>query len=187
MLEHLLDRGGALNFANTKNLLAKRDREWNVNEIPQIYFNRVVKAIKSLVQNGINSDLNKQRDMALYHLKATGEFDAAVREWEQKPTASKMWLSIKTFISMEYAKENKQNKLTTKQFSANAIQEQAEVMEELIATLTGAHTRQMDNLVRSTTEAMKEMMLLLKENKNSNINVTNEEKNKEIRKMKEIQ
>jgi hypothetical protein len=28
-----------------------------------------------------------------------------------------------------------------------------------------AHTQQMENLVRSTTEAMKEMMLLLKENK----------------------
>jgi hypothetical protein len=115
--------------------------------------------------------------MALYHLKATGEFDAAVCDWEQKPTGSKMWSSIKTFISMEYARENKENKLIMKQFSANAIQEQAEAMEELIATPTEAHTRQMENLVRSTTKAMKEMMQLLEENKNSNINVTNEEKN----------
>jgi hypothetical protein len=36
----------------------------------------------------------------------------------------------------------------------------------------------MENLVRSTSEAMKEMMLLLKENKNSNINATKEETNK---------
>jgi hypothetical protein len=48
MLEHLLDRGGALDFANTKNLIAKRDGEWNVDENPQIYFNRVEKAMKSL-------------------------------------------------------------------------------------------------------------------------------------------
>jgi hypothetical protein len=47
MLEHLLNRGGALNFADTKNLIAERDEEWNVNENPQIYFNRVEKAIKS--------------------------------------------------------------------------------------------------------------------------------------------
>jgi hypothetical protein len=61
-------------------------------------------------------------------------------------------------------------------------------MEELIATLMEAYTQQMENLVRSTTEAMKEMMLLLKENQNSNINVTNEEKKqKETRKTKEIQ
>ncbi len=79
---------------------------------------------------------------------------------------------------MEYARENRQNKLTTKQFSANAIQEQAEATKELIATLMETHTRQMENLVRSTTEATKEMMLFVKENKSSNMNVTNEEKNK---------
>jgi hypothetical protein len=105
--------------------------------------------------------------MALYHLKATGEFDATVCKWEQKPTASKTRSNIKTFISMEYAKENKQNKLIAKQSSANAIQEQAEATEKLLATLTEAHTQQMKNLVRSTAEATKEMMLLLKENKNS--------------------
>jgi hypothetical protein len=48
MLEHLLDRGGALDFADTKNLVAKRDVEWNINKNPQIYFNRVEKALKSL-------------------------------------------------------------------------------------------------------------------------------------------
>jgi hypothetical protein len=120
--------------------------------------------------------------MALYHLKATGGFNAPVCEWEQTPTARIAWTNIKTFISMEYAKENKQNKLTAKPFSADAIQEQAEAMEELIANLMEAHTRQMENLVRSTTEAMKEMMLLLKENKNSNINAMNEEKNKSNKK-----
>ncbi len=34
MLKNLLNRGGALNFADTKNLLAKRDGEWNVNKNP---------------------------------------------------------------------------------------------------------------------------------------------------------
>ncbi len=82
MLEHLLNRGEALDFANTKNLLAKRDGEWNINKNPQIYFNRVEKAMKSLAQNGINSDLNKQRDMALYHLKAAWEFNVAFCKWE---------------------------------------------------------------------------------------------------------
>jgi hypothetical protein len=179
MLEHLLDRGGALNFADTINLQAKRDGEWNVNKNPQIYFNRVEKVIKSLAQNGVNSDLNKQKDMALYHLKATGEFDATVCEWEQKPTARKNVGKHKIFHFNGICKRNKQNKLTKKQFSANAIQEQAEAMEELIATLMEAHSQQMENLVRSTTEAMKKMMLLLKENKNSNITSTNEEQNKQ--------
>ena len=180
MIQHLLTRGGALDFADTKDLLAERDGEWNVTENPQLYFNRVEKAIKGLIRNGINSDLNERRDIALFHLKATGEFDPAVREWEAKPAAQKTWANIKTFISTEYAKENKQNKLTAKQFKANAIDEQAEATEELIAALTEAHTKQMETLIKSTTETMKEMMLLLKDNKNPNNSnkLTDEEKKK---------
>jgi hypothetical protein len=68
--------------------------------------------------------------MALYYLKASGEFDAAVRGWEQKPSASKTWTNIKSFIATEYARENKQNKLIAKQYKANAMEEQAEATEE---------------------------------------------------------
>ena len=178
MIGHLLTRGGALDFADTKDLLAERDGEWNVTKNPQLYFNRVEKAIKGLTRNGINSDLNERKDIALFHLKATGEFDAAVREWEAKPAADKTWANIKTFITAEYAKENKQNKLSAKHFKANAIQEQAEITEEIIANLTEAHTRQMETLVKTTTEAMKEMMLLLKNNNAPNDKITDEEKKK---------
>jgi hypothetical protein len=179
MIGHLLSRGGALDFADTRDLLAERDGEWNVTENPQLYFNRVEKAIKGLIRNGINSDLNERRDIALFHLKATGEFDPAVREWEAKLAADKTWANIKTFITAEYAKENKQNKLSAKHFKANAIQEQAEITEEIIANLTEAHTRQMETLVKTTTEAMKEMMLLLKNNNNTpNDKATDEEKKK---------
>ncbi len=45
MLDHLCNRGSALDFADTKTLLAERDAGWNINEIPQIYFNRVEKAM----------------------------------------------------------------------------------------------------------------------------------------------
>ena len=77
--------------------------------------------MKGLTRNGINSDPNERKDIALFHLKATGEFDAAVREWEAKPAADKTWTNIKTFITAEYAKENKQNKLSAKHFKANAF------------------------------------------------------------------
>ncbi len=75
---------------------------------------------------------------------------------------------LSTFISAEYAKENKQNKHTTKLFKANAIQEQAEATEELIAALTKNHAHQMEGLISSTTNTMKKIMLLLKEKKNPN-------------------
>jgi hypothetical protein len=77
------------------------------------------------------------------------------QQWTKCRQTSKM------FISAEYACKNKQNKLTAKQFKANAMEEQAEAMEELIATLTENHTRQVEALIKSTTEAMKEMMQLV--------------------------
>ena len=181
MIDHLKARGGALDFADTKTLLSERDTEWDISENPQVYFNRVEKAVKALTRAGITSDMNERRDMALYYLKATGEFDAAVREWENKAAADKTWANIKTFIATEYARENKQNKLTAKQFKANLIEEQAEATEELIATLTENHTRQMETLIKSTTDAMKEMMQLIKSNGSTPTNptnTTNEEKKK---------
>ena len=124
-----------------------------------------------------------------YYLKATGEFDAAVREWENKPAADKTWQNIKTFISTEYARENKQNKLTAKNFKANMIQEQAEATEELIAALTEKHTEQMETLIKSTTEAMKEMMALIKNDKKEPSGQSNDEKKKkrEERRKKHIE
>ncbi len=162
-IDHLKVRGGALDFTDTKTLLTDRDMEWDISENPQIYFNRVEKAVKALTRANITSDMNQLQDMALYHFKASGEFDAAVREWENKPATDKTWVNIKTFISVEYArKKKKQKKLTAKQFKANAMEEQAEAMEESIATLTENHTHQMEALTKSTTEAMKEMMQLVK-------------------------
>jgi hypothetical protein len=125
ILTHLRNRGGALDFADTKTLVAERDSEWDAGEVPQIYFNQVKKAIQGLTQAGIASDLNEHLDMALYFLKASRELDAAIREWEQRPAGQKMWQNIKTFISAEYTKENKHNKLTAKNFKANMIEEQA--------------------------------------------------------------
>jgi hypothetical protein len=162
MIDHLKARGGELDFADTNTLLAERDMEWDISKNPQIYFNRVENAVKTLTRANITSNMNQLQDMALYHFKASGEFNAAVREWENKSAADKTLVNIKTFISAEYARENKQNKLTAKQFKANAIEEQAEATEELIATLTENHTRQMEALIKSTTEAMKEMMQLIK-------------------------
>jgi methionine synthase II (cobalamin-independent) len=70
-------------------LLAERYGEWDATEVPQIYFNQVEKAIQGLTRAGINSDLNERCDMALYYLKASGEFDTSVQEWEQRPAAQK--------------------------------------------------------------------------------------------------
>ena len=158
IIAHLHNRGGQLDFADTKKLIKERDSEWDGSEVPQVYFNCITKAMEQLQRARISSDLNEQRDMALFYLKASGEYNPAVREWENKPTANKTWANIKVFISNEFAKENKQTKVTAKQFKANLIEEQAEITEELINNLMQAHTKQIEILVKSNMEAMKEMI-----------------------------
>jgi hypothetical protein len=116
--------------------------------------------------------------MVLYYLIASGVFDAAVREWEQRPTGQKTWHNIITFISIEHTKENKQNKLTAKKFKANMIKEQAQATEELIAALTENHMHQMETLIKSTTDAMKEMMSIIKNEQKAPDNQSNDEKKK---------
>jgi hypothetical protein len=95
MLTHLRNRGGALDFADTKALLVEQDGECYASKVPQLYFNRVEKAILGLTCASINSDLDEHRNMAHYFLKASGKFDAAVREWEHKSAAQKTWGDIK--------------------------------------------------------------------------------------------
>ncbi len=98
MVTHLQNRGGALDFADTKKLLAERDAEWDASEVPQLYFNWVEKTIQELIQAGINLDLNECRDMVLFYHKSSGEFDGAIQEWENRPAGQKTWQNIKTFI-----------------------------------------------------------------------------------------
>jgi hypothetical protein len=112
MINHLKARGGALDFANTKTLLAERDAEWDISKNPQNYFNRTKQAIRSLARAGITSDLNEQRDMTLYYFKASGEFDVVVREWENKPAVEKCGQTSKHSSQQNtHARTNKTNLL----------------------------------------------------------------------------
>jgi hypothetical protein len=163
MITHLRNCGGQMDFRDTKKLILEQDSERDTDEVPQVYFNRVEKAIKQLERARIQLNLNKHRDTALYFLKASGEYNAAVREWEAKPETDKTWANRKIFISTKHAKENKQNKLTAKQFKANLIKEQANATKESITNLTEAHTKQMDILIKSTADVMKEMINLMEQ------------------------
>jgi hypothetical protein len=173
MIDHLRNREGALGFADTKTLLVERDTEWKLSKVQQLYFSKVEKAMRGLTRAGINSDPNELRDMALFYLKITGKFDAAIHEWEAKPLADKTWANIKSFISTKYAKGNKQTKLKGKQFKANTMEEQAKATKEHINALTENHMCQMETLIRSTTEAMKEMMTLVKIGNTNSTNANN--------------
>jgi hypothetical protein len=76
----------------------------------------------------------------------------------------------------------KQNNLTAKQYKANVMEEQAEATEELIANLTESHTCQMEIIIKSKTEAMKEMIALVKSENRSPTNNMKRQKRKKGRK-----
>jgi hypothetical protein len=65
------------------------------------------------------------------------------------------------------------------------IEEQAKATEELIAALTEKHTQQMEALIKSTTEAMKEMMSLIKNKRKEPGKQSNEEKKKKREEQKQ--
>jgi hypothetical protein len=58
------------------------------------------------------------------------------------------------------------------------IKEQAKATEELIAALTKNHTHQMETLIKSTTNATKEMMSLIMNKQKAPNNQSNDEKKK---------
>jgi hypothetical protein len=112
MINHFRNRGGALDFVDTKALIAEKDKGWDPSEVPKIYFNRVKKAIKHLTRAGILLDLKERTDMTLCYVKSSREFYMAVREWKAKPVAIKTWANIKVFVCTEHAcEENKVNLL----------------------------------------------------------------------------
>jgi hypothetical protein len=89
--------------------------------------------------------------------------------------------NIKVFICTKHAQENKQNKLTMKQFRIDVMEEQVKAMEELIASLTKNHTNLIEILIKSNNYAMKEMLALLKcktKNSGNHTNATNKTKKK---------
>ena len=58
------------------------------------------------------------------------------------------------------------------------IEEQAKATEELIAAFTEKHTQQMETLIKSTTEAMKQMLSLINNEKKEPGKQSDEEKKK---------
>jgi hypothetical protein len=46
IIKHLRNQGGNLDLSDTMKLIQERDSEWDGNEVPQVYFNGVTKAME---------------------------------------------------------------------------------------------------------------------------------------------
>lgn len=152
MINHLRKRGGGLDHVDIMKIRKERDEPWDCTENPATYFARVEKNVHLLslvTPTPIHTDMTEKMMTVLAAASGSGLFNAAIREWEQKPEREKTWDNIKVFISEEYCKAQKRGELTAKQAGFGS----ANAMQEAITDVT----KDQANLATNVVEALKEM------------------------------
>ena len=106
MLTHLRDRWGSMDYVDITALLAECDAPWNAAEVPTKYFNRADKARRQLARANIQIDERAMMAKALKSFKDAGDFDAAIREWEARPIATRTYSNLKVVMCAKFSKLN---------------------------------------------------------------------------------
>ena len=104
-------------------------------------------------------------------------FGSGNKDQQPRRRGKTLRLSIQQRMQKNMSRTNSQQK----NFKANMIKEQAKATEELIAALTEKHTQQMETLIKSTTEAMKQMLSLINNETKEPGKKPDEEKKKNVR------
>ena len=106
---------------------------------------------------------------ALKSFKDAGDFDASIREWEARPVIAQTYANFKVVMCAEFSKLNRQDATTaraTGHASANNVVEQmAKATEELVAELTERHSKQVESIIKSNSEAMEKLTAAILANK----------------------
>ena len=175
MITHLRTHWGAMDYVDINALMAECDATWDATEVPTKHFNRVDKACRQLARANIQIDERAMMVKALKAFKDTGDFDAAIREWEARPTATQTYPNLKIVMCTEYAKLNRQDATTAKatgHASANMVEEFAQATEELVAELTEKHAKQIEALIKANNDAMQKLTAAITSNKTLEASVT---------------
>ena len=160
MITHLRSRWGDADFVDKCALINELNQPWSAAEVPTIYFNRIEKAMKQLARVGVPWPREACINNALKAFKDAGEYDAAVREWEAKPEVDKTWDNVKKMITSEYSKYQRQHSTSAKSLgygAANSIEDYAALTEEVVATLTEEHSKDMKAQVQRMEALAKAM------------------------------
>ena len=161
MLTHLRDRWGTMDYVDITSLLAECDTPWNAAEVPTKYFNRTEKARRQLARANVQIDERAMLAKALKSFKDAGDFDASIREWEARPVIAQTYANFKVVMCAEFSKLNRQDATTaraTGHASANNVVEQmAKATEELVADLSECHSKQVESIIKSNSEAMEKL------------------------------
>ena len=176
MLTHLRDRWGTMDYVDITSLLAECDIPWNAAEVPTKYFNRTEKARRQLARANVQIDERAMLAKALKSFKDAGDFDASIREWEARPVIAQTYANFKVVMCAEFSKLNRQDATTaraTGHASANNVVEQmAKATEELVAELTERHSKQVESIIKSNSEAMEKLTAAILANKPAATTVT---------------
>ena len=165
MLAHLQSRWGSADFVDKCALPNKLNVPWNVAEVPTVYFNRVEKATKQLVQVNVLWPMEASMNSTLKAFKDCGDYDALVRGWEAKPEIDKTWDNLKIMISNEYSKFHHQHTTMAKSTgygSANALEDYVMITEELVANISEENEKKLQTHVQRLEAHNKANMDMLK-------------------------
>ena len=108
--------------------------------------------------------------MDLAAFQASGEYDAAIRDWEAKPVADKTFKNFRPFIQREFTKRVKHDK-TSAQSVGKGIANQARedndtpseadqaawALAEVASVMQAAQDKQMEKLMELFTKSMEAM------------------------------
>ena len=171
MLTHLRNRWGTMDYVDITALLTECDAPWNAAEVPEKYFNRMDESRRQLARAEVQVDERAMVAKALKSFKDDGDYDAAISEWEARPAAAQTYANLRTLMNTEFTKLNRQDATTARATGHasvnNVVEEMAKATEELVAELTKRQGKQIETLMKSTSEAMEKLTAAILTNKPS--------------------
>ena len=92
----------------------ERDGHWDTNKHIVTYFTKV-ELVRKRLKHTITVDDKELLRNALYTIKASGQMEWVLKEWDKKADTDKTWKNFKYYFSKEYANHRKHKLVEAKQ------------------------------------------------------------------------
>jgi hypothetical protein len=174
LIAHLRGVGGTLDHMDVTELTANLQKDWDGIEAPAAHFARGDRYERQLEKAGQSKNPTLRLAFGLATFQKSGEFEASLRQWDEKSTTQKTFANFRVFIQKEFAKHHKQNRSTAKSvghgITNNVItDEQANQIETLEAQAM-IMAEVANSIAEQNQKQFKEMMAMFQkaiETKNS--------------------
>ena len=143
----------------------KLTEPWDGVENPATKFARDDIIERQLMKAGLPDQQPLRLALMLARLKSTGEYDNAIREWDNKPVADKTFTNFRPFITLEFTKRNKSHD-TAKNAGfgiANAATEFQQIHLNQAAETALAYATLAEAMKDSHKESMEQMLKMFKD------------------------